>query len=125
MASKQGCPVLQNHRSKLVKMFYSKQNIHTSTFCMIKRINHPFPSSHTSRVNYYTILKLEQSATLPQIKTAYYEHSKNLHPDKNPSKEAKTAYLDVKEAYDVLSDKSKRKAYDRALGLQNLSLIHI
>eukprot|EP00755_Sulcionema_specki_P021954 Sspe_Gene.75329::Locus_47074_Transcript_1_1_Confidence_1.000_Length_1198::g.75329::m.75329 len=64
--------------------------------------------------NYYEILGLEAGPETPdsKIKQAYRHLSKKLHPDLNPSDEAKNKYQDVQEAYGVLSDRKRRKVYD-------------
>ena len=74
---------------------------------------------HTSDDNFYTILELQQQASHSQVKKAFFEKSKKLHPDKNPTEEAKQNYEDVREAYDVLGDREKRIAYDRLLQRQS------
>lgn len=47
----------------------------------------------------YALLGLKGTATKEQVKKAYRERCKKLHPDDNPSKEAKELYLQVQEAY--------------------------
>jgi len=82
------------------------------------------PRYHTSDLNFYTILEIEKDASSSKIKEAYFEKSKKLHPDKNPSVEAQKHYKDVREAYDILSDKKKKKAYDNDLRIQNYQEFH-
>ena len=44
---------------------------------------------------------------------AYRKLALKFHPDKNPSPEAGERFRKINEAYDCLSDKEKRSAYDR------------
>eukprot|EP00475_Leptophrys_vorax_P007393 TRINITY_DN14680_c0_g1_i2.p1 TRINITY_DN14680_c0_g1~~TRINITY_DN14680_c0_g1_i2.p1 ORF type:complete len:367 (-),score=2.52 TRINITY_DN14680_c0_g1_i2:110-1210(-) len=60
----------------------------------------------------YKILGVSRTASDKDIKKAFYKLSLKYHPDKNPSKSAKTKYLEISNAYDVLSDPEKRKTYD-------------
>jgi curved DNA-binding protein len=69
-------------------------------------------------MNHYQTLGLQSNATQDEIKTAFRRESMKHHPDRHPNaddvgkKMAENAFLKAKEAYDVLSDPKKRKAYD-------------
>lgn len=63
-------------------------------------------------VNYYEILGIEHSATAEEIKAAYRQLAKKYHPDANDAQNANTFFRLIHEAYAVLSDTDKRKAYD-------------
>lgn len=62
--------------------------------------------------DYYKILEIAKDADEKTIKLAYRRLSKMYHPDKNPSEEAHEKFIEVGEAYDVLSDGEKKKNYD-------------
>nr|XP_053635792.1 dnaJ protein homolog 1-like [Cherax quadricarinatus] len=62
--------------------------------------------------DYYKILGLEKSATDEDIKKAYRKMALMYHPNKNKSFFAEEKFKDIAEAYEVLSDKMKRKIYD-------------
>ena len=69
--------------------------------------------AHCGR-DFYKILGLSRDAKGADIKRQYRSLSKTYHPDKNPGDEAAhTAFLDVAAAYEVLSDKEKRRVYDQ------------
>lgn len=61
--------------------------------------------------NYYDILGVSKGATDDEIKKAYRKMAHQHHPDKKGGDEAK--FKEVNEAYQVLSDKSKRAQYDQ------------
>ncbi|MBT3184230.1 MAG: DnaJ domain-containing protein [Nitrospina sp.] len=64
--------------------------------------------------NYYKILGITQKTNKADIKKKYRELAKKYHPDTNSgSKTAEDKFKIISEAYDVLSNAKKRKAYDR------------
>jgi len=63
--------------------------------------------------DYYEILGVDKSASGAEVKSAYKKMALKWHPDKNKSKEAEEKFKEVNEAYEILSDKEKRAAYDQ------------
>lgn len=62
----------------------------------------------------YRVLKIPATATSLEIKDAYRRLAMELHPDRNDGCEKKAGdFKAVTAAYNTLSDKSKRRAYDR------------
>ncbi len=65
--------------------------------------------------NYYFILRLTTNAHENEIKHAYRKLALQFHPDKNPSKEAAAIFIEINEAYGILSDPQQKFQYDRLL----------
>jgi curved DNA-binding protein CbpA len=64
--------------------------------------------------DYYKILELDRNATPEQIKKNFKKLSLKYHPDKNKKNPevAKQKFIEVANAYEVLSDPDKKKIYD-------------
>jgi molecular chaperone DnaJ len=63
--------------------------------------------------DYYSILGVDKNASSDDIKKAYRKKAMTYHPDKNPdNKDAELKFKEINEAYETLSDSSKRKNYD-------------
>jgi curved DNA-binding protein CbpA len=62
--------------------------------------------------NYYAILGVARTATAEEIRTAYRERAKALHPDMNRQRDTKEQFQRVREAYAVLSRVEERQRYD-------------
>lgn len=64
--------------------------------------------------DFYETLGVPKNASEDDIKKAYRKLAMKHHPDRNPdSKTAEGKFKEAKEAYEMLSDKEKREAYDR------------
>jgi DnaJ-class molecular chaperone len=62
--------------------------------------------------NLYDMLGVSKSASDAEIKKAYRQKARTLHPDVNPDKKAQEKFKTLTSAYEILSDKSKRARYD-------------
>ncbi len=63
--------------------------------------------------DYYEILGVPKSASEDEIKSAYRKLARKHHPDVDKNAGAGEKFKEVSEAYQVLSDSSKRKQYDQ------------
>ena len=62
---------------------------------------------------YYAILGVSQDANFQEIKKSYRKLAKKYHPDRNKSPHAEETIKKINEAFEALSDRRKRKQYDR------------
>ena len=93
--TKQLTPHLQHHSAHSI--FY--RSIRTMPFIMQK-------------LDYYSVLGINKSANLKEIKIAYFRLAKKYHPDYNSSPNADSMFEFISEAYEVLSDPKKREKFD-------------
>lgn len=66
----------------------------------------------TNNIDIYGLLEIESSSTDAVIRKAYRRKALQLHPDKNPSKEAADAFHKISISMNILTNNSIRKEYD-------------
>jgi molecular chaperone DnaJ len=70
----------------------------------------------TSKKDYYEVLGVQKGASADEIEKAYRKLALKYHPDRNPgekNKESEDKFKEATEAYEVLSDTSKKSKYDQ------------
>ncbi|MFI6451167.1 molecular chaperone DnaJ [Streptosporangium amethystogenes] len=65
-----------------------------------------------AKSDYYGTLGVRRDASAEEIKKAYRRLARELHPDVNPDPETQERFKEITQAYEVLSDSSKRQMYD-------------
>ena len=70
--------------------------------------------------NYYEMLGVDKNAPSNEIKKAYRTLAIKYHPDRNlGNKAAEEKFKDINEAYEVLSDQTRRVQYDQSISRKN------
>jgi hypothetical protein len=111
------CPVLVSHPKVPGRRTMGVQ------FCPSELADCRLRKAPMSDDTHYTVLGISETATQSEIKAAYRNLLKQIHPDTvstlSPDLRgmADEVTKDLTEAYSVLSDASKRQQYDRELGL--------
>lgn len=67
----------------------------------------------TSKRDYYDVLGISKNASDEEIKKAFRKLAMEYHPDRNKREGAEDQFKEINEAYQVLSDASKRSTYDQ------------
>lgn len=62
--------------------------------------------------DFYHILGVEKTASTAEIRKAYRQLAKDLHPDVNKSPKAASAFHEINEAYVILINEESRRVYD-------------
>src|SRR3954447_23315439 len=64
--------------------------------------------------DHYEVLGVNRDASEDEIKKDHRKLARQYHPDRNPGdKQAEARFKEIQDAYDVLSDKTKRAQFDR------------
>src|SRR5690606_17480896 len=69
---------------------------------------------YMSKRDYYEVLGVSRTASDEELKKSYRRCAMKYHPDRNPDDaSAEASFKECKEAYEVLSDASRRRMYDQ------------
>lgn len=63
--------------------------------------------------DHYQVLGVSRTASAAEIKRAFRNLARKYHPDVNKASDAEAKFKEINEAYEILSDEQKRRAYDR------------
>lgn len=69
----------------------------------------------SSKPDLYSVLGVLRDATQEEIKRAYLDAAQRLHPDKNVAAGETELFLEIQQAYEVLSNSKRRSQYDSTL----------
>ena len=67
----------------------------------------------TTERDYYEVLGVSRDASDADVKKAFRQLARELHPDVSDAPDAEHRFREVAEAYEVLSDPERRQTYDR------------
>jgi Ca-activated chloride channel homolog len=79
----------------------------------------------TKNQDYYSLLSIRRDATAEEIRQAYFDAARRLHPDRNVAPGETELFIDIQEAYEVLSNPKKRARYDSILPPERIELLPI
>lgn len=116
-ASSFPCPRnLRSRRPRIATPYIYLRPQHQSlSACRTFHASAPLRTS-SSPTSHYETLGVSTTATATEIKRQYFSLSKQCHPDRNPDDPtASKRFVEVSEAYHVLSVPEKRAAYDHQL----------
>lgn len=90
-------------------------NVKKNIISLHKHIRYASTQVASKPKNHYSSLGVSVKATQSDIKSAYYKLSMMYHPDKNKESGAEEKFRDITEAYEILSNVTTRKNYDRGI----------
>ncbi|KAF4531474.1 hypothetical protein B566_EDAN004246 [Ephemera danica] len=107
------CASCSRHNSTFLnKRLLTASQISDRHILKLRRF-HKSHSLFAQKKDYYDILGVARNSSSKDIKKAYYQLAKKYHPDTNKNDpDAGKKFQEVSEAYEVLSDDTKRKEYD-------------
>ena len=64
-----------------------------------------------NKLDHYTTLGVFRDASQEEIKRSYFDAAQRLHPDKNVAAGETELFLDIQQAYEILSNPKRRSMY--------------
>jgi Ca-activated chloride channel family protein len=69
----------------------------------------------TSNLNYYDLLGIPKDATPDEVRRAFHDAARRLHPDVSLMQNSSELFIQAQKAYEVLADPKARELYDQSL----------
>ena len=120
-------PICGQCQKRLGLGFPSRNNVQCLNGILTRSLSSQRDGSHRSssgmkvrkvkEKSHYETLGISPNVSSEQIKTAFYDLSKTLHPDRTCSSSSVDEFKAVNEAYSVLGNEKSRKLYDQQLRL--------
>eukprot|EP00347_Sterkiella_histriomuscorum_P023826 403333254 len=102
-----------NMRAMFTCNKYQQNTINRHSWIIYNQINRNFRQSNVlNKKDLYGVLGVTKAASKDDLKKAYFKLAKQYHPDVNKTNEAKEKFAQINEAYETLSDDSKRRMYN-------------
>ncbi|GAX75494.1 hypothetical protein CEUSTIGMA_g2937.t1 [Chlamydomonas eustigma] len=102
------------HPSRLMNSACEKLKIpHSIHYGNVHALRYGRLCCRASNKSFYDVLGVSPQATSKEIRSAYRKAALKLHPDVNPSPDAKERFMEAKAAFETLTDEIKRADYDR------------
>lgn len=93
--------------------YYTSSNFSTTLSTLCRKSFHQKSSLYSRRKTHYEILGLKNDASSAEIRSAFVNLAKEIHPDKNPNDpDNHSKFVLLNEAYMVLSKPLSRQEYD-------------
>lgn len=65
--------------------------------------------------DHYAALGVPRTASMEEIRSSYHEQVMHQHPDRNPDVHDTSRFRELQEAYEVIGDPCRRRAYDEEI----------
>lgn len=100
-------------RKPVPSVLLTSTTVHQPQLTHRRLFHHTIPRLNDTIKDPYKTLGVSQSASGSEIKKAYYKLAKKYHPDINKAEDAQKKFHDLQNAYEILSDETKKQQWDQ------------